>query len=70
MEIINKRGGPQFQQKGGDQLQQVDGKSKRLSWFCLMGLLICLKVVHILFKCIILHEQGPMHGAIALMEVG
>jgi hypothetical protein len=58
------------QQKGGDEPQQVDGESEGLVWFCLMGLLVYSKVMHVLLECSTLHEQGPMHGTIVMMEVG
>jgi hypothetical protein len=55
--------------KEGDRPQQVDGEGKRFSWFHQMGLQVCSELVHVLFECIALHEQGPMHGVIMLMEV-
>ncbi len=58
------------QQKGGDEPQQMDGESKGLLGFCLMGLSICSEVMHVLLEHITLREQGPMHRAIVLMEVG
>jgi hypothetical protein len=48
------------QQKGGNQPQQVDGKNKRLMWSHKMKLHMCLKLMHVLFKHIPLHEQRPL----------
>jgi hypothetical protein len=39
-------------------------------WFCLMGLQVCLELVHVLLKHTPLHEQRPMFDIIMPMEVG
>ncbi len=56
--------------KGGNQSQQGDGKGKTFLWFCLMGLQVCLELVHVLLKHTPLHEQRPMFDIIMPMEVG
>jgi hypothetical protein len=44
--------------KGEDQLQQMDrkGEGKGFSWSYQMGLHVCSKLMHVLFKRIPLHE--------------
>jgi hypothetical protein len=38
----------------------VGAESKGLSWFHYMRLQLCLELMHVLFECSPLHEQGPM----------
>ncbi len=48
----------------------MDGEGKGFLGFRQMGLQVCLQLVHVLLKCIPLHEQRHVHGVIVLMEVG
>jgi hypothetical protein len=58
--------------KGENQPQQMDGEGegKGFSWSCQMGLHVCSKLTHVLFKRIPLHEQRFVRDVIVLMEVG
>lgn len=56
--------------KGGDQLQQMDGKGEGLSWFHQMGLQVCSELEHVLFECTPLHEQRFVRSVVVLIEVG
>ncbi len=48
----------------------MDGKGEGLSWFCQMGLQVCLELMHVMLKRTSLYEQGSVHGVFVLMEVG
>jgi hypothetical protein len=47
MEIIDKRGGLTLTN---------DGEGKGFTWSHQMGLQVCFELVHVLFKCIPLHD--------------